>query len=201
MNHFNTKMKFKVSESDKFKVANRELCSNKAPSDGFHPTVNFTISEEAEVNRKLRIPRSENYLNLFNVVDLLSSTDKEIIGKLRENVDEDTLNEFLSMSSEELEEVIKLTFIEEFEGIQIEAKSILKGVLSKCYIDGCDCHAIDSEGDILEHFEINKPMPEELEKGRRILLQYGDNCKCVEVYNNCCRVIMNDSSVITIDDE
>lgn len=160
----------------------------------------FNISENAETQRKLRSPRSDAYMQLFDAVDLLSATDEEIIEKLKNNLDEDIAEDFLSMSPEELRKEIKLSFVEEFESLQIEVKSVLHGVLAKCYITGCDCHAITSDGHILDHFKTGSPMPAELAKGRPILMQYGNKCKCVEVYNNCCRVIMNDSSVITIDD-
>jgi hypothetical protein len=158
------------------------------------------IAEDAETQRKLRVPRSDVYMQLFDMVDLLSATDDEIIEKIKENLDEDSKEEFLSMSTEEIQEKIKLSFVEEFESLQIDVKSVLYGVLSKCFITGCDCHAITSEGYILNHFKVGGPIPLELAKGRPILMQYGPKCKCVEVYNNCCRVIMNDSSVITIDD-
>jgi len=103
-------------------------------------------------------------------------------------------------TAEELREEIRLSFVEEFESLQVEVKSVLHGVIAKCYITGCDCHAITSEGYILDHYKVNGPMPEELQKGRAILKKYGDSCKCVEVYNNCCRAIMMDSSVVTIND-
>ena len=160
----------------------------------------FKVDSEAETDRKLRSPRSEIYLQLFDLVDLLSATDEEIIRKIKENLDEETAEEMLEMPVEEVKEEIRQSFTEEFETLQVEAESVLLGVLSKCYIRGCDCHAITSEGTILDHYRQDAPLPMELEKGRKILKRYQYQCKCVEVYRNCCRVVMLDSSVVTVKD-
>jgi len=158
----------------------------------------FSFSKEQQIDKELRKPRSRAYMEIFDAIDMLSATDEEIIAKLKENMDEDTAEEFSNMTAEEILEEIKACFQEEFQNLQIEVKSILHGVLSKCYIDGCDCHAISSEGDILEHFEVNAPMPNEfLERGRMIYRKYPD-CRCVEVYSDCCRVVAMDSTVTKI---
>ena len=199
MNQNQEQYKYKTQEQVKSAEKKMEAFGGD-PNGKLQTKAQFNIADDVETQRKLRSPRSDVYMQLFDVVDLLSSTDEEIIDKLKENLDEDTAEEFLSMSTEELREEIRLSFVEEFESLQIEVKSVLFGVLAKCYISGCDCHAITSEGHILDHFKTGGPIPRELAKGRPILMQYGSKCKCVEVYNNCCRIIMNDSSVITIDD-
>lgn len=132
----------------------------------------FKRDSDAETDRKLRSPRSEIYLQLFDMVDLLSTTDEEI----------------------------RQSFTEEFETLQVEAESVLLGVLSQCYIRGCDCHAITSDGTILDHYRQDAPLPPDLQKGRKILKRYQYQCKCVEVYRHCCRVVMLDSSVVTVKD-
>ena len=157
----------------------------------------FQFSDSNRVEDALRKPRSRAYMELFDAVDLLSATDEEIIEQLKANMDEDTAEEFLNMSMEELLEEIKESFQEEFESLPIEVESILHGVLAKCYIDGCDCHAITPEGRILEHYSIGLVLPEELEKGRKVYHKY-PGCRCVEVYTDCCRVIQMDSTVIKI---
>ena len=159
----------------------------------------FSFAESDEVEKELRKPRSKAYMEVISAIDVLSATDEEIIERLRENVDEDLIDEFADMSDEDLLEEIRATFREEFQSLPIEVTSILHGVLAKCYIGGCDCHAITSEGYILDHFNALGPMPENLAKGRKIYHQY-PNCSCVEVYNNCCRVIMPDATVIKVDD-
>ena len=195
-----TKENYKYQEQ-KQQQEKKQSAFDQNPADkGKGEKAVFKINADAETERKLRAPRSEIYMQLFDLVDVLSATDEEIIEKIKENLDEETAEEFIDMPAEELREEIRLSFVEEFESLQVEVKSVLHGVLAKCYITGCDCHAITSEGYILDHFKVNGPMPEELQKGRAILRKYGDSCKCVEVYNNCCRAIMMDSSVVTIND-
>ena len=146
---------------------------------------NFSMAELNDAERLLRQPRSQEYLAMFELMDMLSSTDEEIIEMLKENMDEDEA------------EQIRAIFLEEFAQIEIEMSSIMLGVLSKCYISGCDCHAITPEGSILEHFKIDEAMPEGYEHGRIAFNKYPD-CKCVEVYTNCCRVVMYDGEVVEI---
>ncbi|MBE5949635.1 MAG: hypothetical protein E7261_11515 [Lachnospiraceae bacterium] len=157
----------------------------------------FSFTESETEDKVLRQPRSQAYVEMFEVIDLLSSTDEEIIARLKEKLDEDVAEEFLDMTDEEILAEIKASFREEFAALEVEATQILHGVLSKCYITGCDCHAISPEGAFLAHFKTTEKMPEELQKGRTVLQRYPD-CACVEVYNDCCRVIKNDSTVLKI---
>lgn len=157
----------------------------------------FSFSGGDQVEAELRKPRSRAYMELFDAIDMLSTTDEEIIEQLKTNMDEDTAEEFAGMSAEEILAEIKACFQEEFQNLPIEVKSVLHGVLSKCYIDGCDCHAISSDGNIIDHYNKHQALPEELEKGRIVYRKYPD-CRCVEVYTDCCRVIANDSSVLKI---
>ena len=158
---------------------------------------NFSMAELNDAERLLRQPRSQEYLAMFELMDMLSSTDEEIIEMLKENMDEDEAEEFEEMSDEDILEQIRAIFLEEFAQIEIEMSSIMLGVLSKCYISGCDCHAITPEGSILEHFKIDEAMPEGYEHGRIAFNKYPD-CKCVEVYTNCWRVVMYDGEVVEI---
>ena len=172
--------------------------NQESGADSKKNSFNFSFDKEQEIDKELRKPRSRAYMEVFDAIDMLSATDEEIIAKLKANMDEDTAEEFSNMTAEEILEEIKLCFQEEFQSMEIEIKSILCGVLSKCYIDGCDCHAITSEGDILDHFEASKAIPDEnLERGRRVFKMHPD-CRCVEVYTDCCRVVENDSTVIKI---
>ncbi len=173
----------------------QEQVSTAAPREGF----NFSFKKEDETDKELRKPRSRAYMEIFAAADMLSAADEEIIERLKAGMDEETAEEFSEMSAEELAEEIRQSFTEEFAAINQELKSRLLGVLSTCYISGCDCHAISPEGRILEHFKFNAPLPQGLEKGRRLLKQYPD-CTCVEVYGNCCRVVMSDSTVLKVED-
>jgi len=157
----------------------------------------FSFSHGDQLDNELRKPRSRAYMEIFDAIDMLSATDEEIIEKLKENMDEDTAEEFASMSVEELLEEIRASIQEEFQSTTIEIKSVLHGVLAKCYIDGCDCHAISAEGDIIDHYNKSESLPENLQKGRAVFRKY-PNCRCVEVYSDCCRVISYDSTVTKI---
>ena len=180
MNQNQGQQNYKTQEQTWTAEKKQGVFSSEAPGGKGRPKAEFHIAEDAETRRRLRAPRSDVYMQLFDAVDLLSATDAEIIEKLKENLDENAAEEFLSMSAEELREEIRLSFVEEFESLQIEVKSVLHGVLAKCYITGCDCHAITSEGYILDHFRADEPMPEELARGRPILEQYGNKWKSGE---------------------
>jgi len=163
----------------------------------------FDLEMKKSVDEIYRRPRSQAYLDIVASIDLLSATDEEIIERLREVVDEDTLEEFSEMSVEELLEELRLSFEEEMADRQLQMQKylepeILLGVISKCYIGGCDVHAIDNRGYILEHYNESQNMPEGMEIGR-IMYHKNPNCNCIEVYNNCCRVIASDGSVTKYD--
>lgn len=157
----------------------------------------FSFSQGDRLDSELRKPRSRAYMEIFDAIDMLSATDEEIIEKLKENMDEDTAEEFANMTVEELLEEIRASIQEEFQNTSIEIKSVLHGVLAKCYIDGCDCHAISADGFIIDHYQVDGTLPEDLAKGRKVFRKYPD-CRCVEVYSDCCRVISYDSTVTKI---
>lgn len=157
----------------------------------------FSFAESDRLEEALRKPRSRAYMEIFSAVDLLSETDEEIIDKLMEAVDPDTAEEFREMTTEELLEEIRASIQEEFLNATIEVEQVMHGILSRCAIEGCDCHAISPEGEFLEHYKVGGPIPEELKKGRALFEQFPDCC-CVEVYQDCCRVIMRDSSVVKV---
>lgn len=157
----------------------------------------FSFAEGDKLDAELRKPRSRAYMEIFDAVDLLSATDEEIIETLLSNMDPDTAEEFADMSTEELLEEIRASIQEEFRNASLEIEQVLHGVLAKCYIDGCDCHAIAPNGWFLDHYEIGGPIPQELQKGRTLFGRFPD-CRCIEVYSDCCRVVMGDSSVVKV---
>lgn len=154
----------------------------------------FSFAKKPEVLKQLKTPRSRAYMEAIAAIDMLSATDEEIIERLKENMDEDTLEEFSEMTTEELMEEIMRSVREELEtALEMMQENNLIGVLTKCYIDGCDVHAIDGQGCILDHFKANVPIPGDLERGR-IVYHKHPGCMCVEVYTNFCMVIHQDSS-------
>jgi len=160
----------------------------------------FQFKNGDKCDEVLRKPRSQAYIEVMGTIDLLSATDEEIIERLKEQVDEDIVEEFAEMTTEEILAEIRATFHEEFAALEVKVESVLQGVLAKCYITGCDCHAIGPDGRFLDHYEIGGTMPPELANGRKVLQQY-PGCSCVEVYNDCCRVVNCDTTVIRIDNK
>ena len=177
----------------------REKAQEHVQRENAHSDRKFEFSrqESADQERLLRQPRSREYLAVFEMMDLLSATDEEIIEQLKENIDEEEAEEFAGMTDEEILEEIRTIFLEEFAQMEVHIETVMTGVLSKCYISGCDCHAITSEGRILAHFKTGEAVPEEYARGR-IAYNRHPGCRCVEVYNNCCRVIMGDGDVLEI---
>ena len=57
----------------------------------------------------------------------------------------------------------------------------LIGILAECKIPGCIIHAVDKEGNILEHYETEDDIPEEMLEGYQVYLENRD-CITVEVY-------------------
>lgn len=157
----------------------------------------FSYPKNAEAMRKLKIPRSQAYMDAVQMIDVLSAADHEIIERLKENMDEETVEEISEMTIEEVMEEIMRSVREELEEAIEEANCQLIGILSKCYITGCDVHAIDSGGNIIDHFNIHDKLSEALEHGREIFHQHED-CRCVEVYGSFCLVVNEDSSVTEI---
>ncbi len=164
----------------------------------------FTFDNNTHYDDFMRRPRSQAYLEAMQIIDMLSSTDEDIIERLQDLVDEDTLEEFKEMTPEEILEELRLSFEEEFEAAELEFKDVPVPprptvVISKCYIDGCDVHAIDGFGNILQHYKTGShPVEEEIVRGRKAYYAH-PGCTCVEIYPECCRVIMPDGSVEKIE--
>ena len=158
----------------------------------------FAFGKKQEVPRKLRMPRSLNYIEAVKAADLLTANDEAIIAKLKERMDEDAVEELSEMTAEELAEELMRSIREELADTLSELKECrLIGVLTECYISGCDVHAIDNEGRILNHFRKGCPMPDGLEAGRKVFYQ-NKHCASVEVYTNYCLVIGEDGSVTQV---
>ena len=165
----------------------------------------FKFENDAHYDEFMRRPRSQVYLEAMQVIDMLSSTDEEIIERLSELVDEDTLEEFKEMTPEEILEELRLSFEEEFAAAALEFKDVPVPprpdmVICKCYIDGCDVHAIDGYGNIIEHYRKSTHSDEYVERGRKAYYSHS-GCSCVEIYADCCRVVMSDGSVEKIDNK
>ncbi len=159
----------------------------------------FSFSGQDDVLREMKKPRSKAYLSAIQAVDMLSKTDEEIIAKLKEQMDEDDLEELSELSVEELMEEIRLSLREELQEFEDKHRAPV-AILSRCYITGCDCHGIDSQGNFMEHYAIGSPMPAGLDKGRKLIHKYPD-CHSVEVYHSFCLVVQPDGSVVEVTDQ
>lgn len=161
----------------------------------------FSFGKKQDIPKRLKLPRSSNYIEAVQAADLLTANDEAIIAKLKENMDEDAVEELAEMSAEELAEELMRSVREELETALEEmreaADNTLLGVLSKCYIGGCDVHAISCEGCILNHFKTSEGLPDGMEAGRKVFHQYPD-CSCVEVYGKYCLVIDYDGTVTQV---
>ncbi len=165
----------------------------------------FKFENNSHYDDFMKRPRSQVYLEAMQLVDMLSSTDEEVIERLKDLVDEDTLEEFKEMTPEEILEELRLSFEEEFAAAELEFKDVPvpprpNAVICKCYIDGCDVHAIDGFGSILQHYRRGANVGEDIDRGRKAYYSH-EGCSCVEIYPDCCRVIMPDGSVEKIDND
>jgi hypothetical protein len=181
----------------------KQTQENVRKSMGGGTRFRFSFENSDHYEEFMRRPRSQTYIEAIQMIDMLSSNDEQIMEKLRELVDEDTFEEFSEMSMEEILEEIKRSFEEEFAAAELEFKDVPvpprpQAVICKCYIDGCDVHAIDGFGNILEHYRKGAPLDDRLTRGREIYY-LNPFCSFVEVYPESCRVVNEDGSVKTID--
>ena len=155
----------------------------------------FDFKEQSEAEEVYRRPRSRAFLDAIEMIDVLSSNDEEIIASLKENLDAEALEEFDGMSNEEILEEIRLCIEEEFAGREFEVEKFcntspdkLIAIIATCYVDGCDIHAIDRKGNIVEHFNRNSKLPENYGPVRMAYRKH-ESCQCIEIYTNCFRII------------
>ncbi len=155
-------------------------------------------AQKERIDQILQRPRSQEYMAALDMIDYLSSNDEAIIERLKENMGEEFVEELEEMTDEEIFEMITKAFHDEFAELETDLDDEMIAVLSKCYIDGCDCHAIDQYGHILDHYRNSDRLSEDLERGRMVYRGCADKCQCVEVYKTCCRIISNTGDVEVI---
>ncbi|MDD6657109.1 MAG: hypothetical protein PUE95_07460 [Lachnospiraceae bacterium] len=157
----------------------------------------FEVQKE-QIEQVLQKPRSKQYMMALQMIDFLSSDDEAIIERLTESMGEEFVEDLEEMTDEEIFEMITKAFHEEFAELETNLDDELLAVLSRCYVDGCDCHAIDQYGHILSHYKSSEKLPEDLERGRMVYRDHFEKCQCVEVYRTCCRVISSSGGVEVI---
>ena len=170
-------------ENQKEQVQEREIQKGSITKD-------FQFEKQKErIEQILQRPRTQEYMAALDMIDFLSSDDEAIIERLKENMGEEFVEELQEMTDEEIFAMITQAFHDEFAELETNLDDELQAVIAQCYVEGCDCHAIDQNGYILAHYESNKTLPEDLERGRMVYRTYAGRCQCVEVYKTCCRVI------------
>lgn len=155
-------------------------------------------AQKERIEQILQKPRSKQYMMALQMVDFLSSDDEAIIERLTETMGEEFVEDLEEMTDEEIFEMITKAFHEEFAELETNLDDELLAVLSRCYVDGCDCHAIDQYGHILNHYKSTEKLPEDLERGRMVYREHFEKCQCVEIYRTCCRVISSNGGVDVI---
>lgn len=174
----------------------REYQKEKEVARGGVVTRDFQFVKQKErVEQILQKPRTQDYLAALDMIDFLSSDDEAVIERLKNEMGDDFIEELREMSDDEIFEMITQAFHEEFAEMETNLDDELLGVLSKCFIEGCDCHAIDRNGHILSHYESDKTLPDDFERGRAVFRSRADQCQCVEIYRTCCRVISRSGEV------
>ena len=127
--------------------------------------------ETSKLGRLLKQPRSEYYMEAMEKLDQSSHGDTQIIEDIKKEIEH------------------------EFEGESIEG--VYLGTISKCYLGPpYEVHTLDTEGWIVEHFEVGRPLPGDFEKGRALAMS--GTYRFVEIYAECCRAILPDGTVVEV---
>lgn len=84
---------------------------------------------------------------------------------------------------------------EEMPEIEIEMGPI--GIVSRCYLGSpYEVHTLDIMGSIIEHYEVFRPLPNGMEKARRLALN--GNYAFIEVYHHELRAVSDNGTVATL---
>lgn len=197
-NNNDQKSKFKFNFNPQTKTGAADSGSSKKTD------FEFDFQDKGEAEEVYRRPRSRAFLDAIEMIDVLSSTDEEIIASLKEHLDEEALEEFEGMTNEEIVEEIRLCIEEEFAGREFEVEKFcntsadkLVAIIAACYVEGCDVHAIDRKGNIIEHYNRTKQLPESFGPVRMAYKKH-EHCKCIEIYSNCFRII-DENGCVTVE--
>ena len=88
-------------------------------------TFQFSFGGKQDIPKKLKMPRSMNYIEAVQAADLLTANDEAIIAKLKENMDEDAVDELSEMSAEELAKELMRSIREELSDTLNEMKAAM----------------------------------------------------------------------------
>lgn len=136
---------------------------------------------------KDKVASSENEMQESRVKALVApevAKDKRKVMEPRSGVYMQAMSTVDDEKEELIEKVVK----------KMPLNNKLLGILSGCKIPGCIIHAIDKEGNILEHYQTENDIPDALQEGYQVYLQHA-GCFSVEVYTMYYCVVYENGSV------
>ncbi len=203
MQNFNQQMRFQRQENRE-KQSKEQEGSVKAAGTAYSKA-----DHEDLVDKILRQPRSKKYMKALKDIDVPSLTDLEIIERMKkrceqrgeefseESVSQEDIEAFARRCLEEVKAEIQKEKEEEERRLrELEEENILLMTLSQCYIAGCIIHAIDSNGDVIQHYNSLSGLPKQGQLGYHMFHEL--NCSCVEVYMRRLVAIGSSGNVIEI---
>lgn len=128
--------------------------------------------DKLQIDRLLRSPRSKQYMEALHKLDAGGHTQNQ-----------NNVNEIINAIRNEFPEV--------------EINGMLLGYVAICYLGKpYEVHTLDMVGEIIEHYKIGQPLPDQLEKARGIAMRGGYDF--IEVYVDCCRAVSANGTVSVI---
>jgi hypothetical protein len=128
--------------------------------------------DKMKLDRLLRRPRSKAYMDALSRLDAGGHTRNQ-----------DKVNDIINTLKNEFPEV--------------DLYGVLLGYISVCYLGKpYEVHTLDVIGNIIEHYEAGRPLPNGMEKARSIAMRGG--YAFIEVYTDCCRAVSSTGTVSVI---
>lgn len=178
--------------------------------------VSYSMADyEDLVDKILRQPRSKKYMKALKDIDMPSLTDLEIMERMKkrceqrgeafseESVTQEDVEAFARRCLEEVKAEIQKEKEEEERRLREleeerrrKEENILLMTLCQCCISGCIIHAIDRNGDVLEHYRSLSELPKQGQLGYQMFREV--NCSCVEVYMRRLVAVGSSGNVIEI---
>ncbi len=127
---------------------------------------------EPQLGKRLREKRSGTYVETFSRIDVAGyQTDRDALDSLLRTIS----NEFPELSIDQLP----------------------LGIVSRCYLGSpFEVHICDFNGEIIEHFEMHRPMSAPFERARCLALH--PSYAFIEVFNDTLRAVCVDGAVSVI---
>jgi len=129
-------------------------------------------ADKMRLDRLLRRPRSKAYMDALGMLDAGGHTRNQ-----------DKVNDIINTLKNEFPEV--------------DLHGVLLGYISVCRLGKpYEVHTLDVIGNIIEHYEAGRSLPDGMEKARSIAMRGG--YAFIEVYTDCCRAVSSTGTVSVI---